>query len=69
MSEGYMIHCYKCKKAINEGEGKTHKAKILCDDCYIDELLPKKQRAHYDNDSEFMQRLKESYPAHPQKYH
>ncbi len=42
---------------------------MLCEDCYIDEVMPKMPKAHYNNDSEFMNRLKDSYSVHPQQYH
>ena len=64
-----MINCDKCNKAVNEGEGRKHNSKTLCEDCYIDELMPRMPKAHYDNDAEFMQRLQDSYSLHPQKFH
>jgi len=47
---------------------KLH-TKILCEDCYIDEFMPKMPKAHYDNDAEFMNRLKDSYSVRKQQYH
>ncbi len=67
--EKFMMICDKCKKIVRKEDGRKHNFKIVCEDCYIDELMPKKQKAHYDNDAEFMQRLQGSYSAHPQKYH
>ncbi len=64
-----MLNCDKCKKTFKEGEGRRHNSETLCEDCFIDELMPNKQKAHYDNDAEFMQRLQDSYPVHPQKFH
>ncbi len=69
VEENLMINCDKCKKAVSEGDGRKHNARTLCEDCYMDELVPRMQKAHYDNDAEFMQRLKFSYPVHPQKFH
>jgi len=64
-----MINCDKCKKAVGEGEGRKYNSKTLCEDCYIDELMPKMPKAHYDNDAEFMQRLQDSYSVRKQRYH
>jgi len=64
-----MINCDKCKKAVSEEEARKHKSKTLCEDCYIDECMPKMKKSHYDNDAEFMQRLKDAHPAHSQKFH
>jgi hypothetical protein len=68
-----MKKCEKCKTFIKENEGREFQSKIWCedcyDDCYIDELMPKMQKSYYNNDAEFMQRLKDSYPARKQQYH
>jgi len=64
-----MIKCEKCKSPINEDDGRDFHSKILCEDCYIDEVMPKKPKSHYDNDAEFMQRLKDSNPVRNQQYH
>lgn len=65
-----MNRCEKCKKAIMDGEERSHHGKSLCEDCLIDVLLPPVKKMYYDNDaSGFMVRLKDSYIAHPQKYH
>jgi len=64
-----MTSCNKCNKMIREGEGRKHNSKILCEDCYIDEVMPKMKKSHYDNDAEFMQRLKNAHPVHPQRFH
>ncbi len=61
--------CTKCKSSIQDKDDKALHAKILCEDCYIDELMPKMSKAHYDNDAEFMQRLQDSYSAHQQQFH
>jgi hypothetical protein len=47
---------------------KLH-GKVFCEDCYIDAVMPKMPKAHYDNDSEFMNRLKDSYSVRKQQYH
>ena len=64
-----MKRCEKCQSTLNEDEGCEFHSKILCEDCYIDEVMPKIPKSHYDNDAEFMQRLKESYPVRKQQYH
>lgn len=43
---------------------------MLCEDCYLELRLPKVGKTFYENDpAEFMRRLKDSYSAHPQRYH
>lgn len=64
-----MKNCDKCNTFIKEDDGRKLHSKILCEDCYIDEVIPKMPKSHYDNDVEFMQRLKESYPVRKQQYH
>ena len=64
-----MKRCEKCQSTLNEDEGREFYPKILCEDCYIDEVMPKMPKSHYDNDAEFMQRLKDSYPVRKQQYH
>lgn len=64
-----MKKCEKCKSTINEDDGWAFHSKILCEDCYIDEVMPKMPKAHYDNDAEFMQRLKDSYSVRKQQNH
>jgi hypothetical protein len=64
-----MKRCEKCQSAINKNEGREFRSKELCEDCYIDEVMPKRPKSHYDNEAEFMQRLKESYPVRNQQFH
>ncbi len=64
-----MPNCTKCNQKIQDGDVKEIHAKILCDDCYINEVMPKMPKAHYDNDDEFMNRLKDSYIVRKQQYH
>ena len=64
-----MKNCSKCKQAIQNGDEKNLHNKIVCEDCYIDEVMPKMPKAHYDNDAEFMQRLQDSYSVRKQQYH
>ena len=64
-----MTNCDRCNTIIHVGEEKKHNSKTLCEDCYIDEQMPKMEKSHYDNDAEFMQRLKDAHPEHPQKFH
>ncbi len=63
-----MSICLKCKETISDEDVKMHHKKILCEDCYIDEIMPKMQKAHYDNDAEFMNRLQDSYSVRKQQY-
>lgn len=67
--QGEMRECEKCKTFLKEDEGREFHLKLLCDDCYIDEVMPKMPKSHYDNDAEFMQRLKDSYSVRKQQYH
>ncbi len=65
-----MMHCDKCKKPMDNGEARELNSKILCDDCYIDDIWPRVRKMYYENDqAEFMRRLKETYSLHPQQYH
>ena len=64
-----MTICTKCKESFRDEDMKNLHGKILCEDCYIDEVVPKMPKAHYDNDSEFMNRLKDSYSVRKQQYH
>ncbi len=64
-----MTSCQKCKSSISTGEEREHNSNILCEDCYIDLLLPPVRKMHYENNASFMLRLKDSYIACPQQYH
>ena len=64
-----MQNCTKCNKTIPDGDAKRFHTKILCEDCYINEVMPKMPKAHYDKDVEFMNRVKDSYPVRKQQYH
>lgn len=61
--------CTKCKKSIPDGDAKLLHSKLVCEDCYIDEVMPRMSKAHYDNGAEFMNRLKDSYSVRRQQYH
>jgi len=64
-----MKNCNKCKQTVQNGEEKKLHEITLCEDCYIDAVMPKMPKAHYDNDAEFMQRLQDSYSVRKQQYH
>ena len=64
-----MPNCVKCNKSINTEEARKRHSEILWEDCYIDEVMPKMPKAHYNNDAEFMNRLKDSYSVRKQQYH
>jgi hypothetical protein len=64
-----MKKCKKLKSPIEEDEGREFHLKILCEDCYIDDLMPKMTKLHYDNDAEFMNKLKDSYSMRKHQYH
>jgi hypothetical protein len=65
-----MINCSQCRNPIADDEQRSLQGEILCEDCYIDRLWPKKRKTVYENDSaEFMRRLQESYSIHPQRFH
>ncbi len=61
--------CEKCKSAIKKDDGREFHSATLCEDCYIDEVMPKMPKSHYDNDAEYMQRLKDICPVRNQQYH
>ena len=61
--------CAKCRGTITNTDAKIHHAKVLCEDCYIDEVMPKMPKAHYEDGAEFMNRLKDSYTVRRQRYH
>ena len=61
--------CSACNKAIPEKELILYRKAIVCEDCYIDEVMPKMPKANYDNASEFMNRLKDAYSVCKQQYH
>ena len=64
-----MRNCENCKKSYQDDELKAFCGKMFCDDCYIDKVMPKMLKAHYSNDAEFMNRLKDSYIARAQQFH
>lgn len=65
-----MKYCVKCRKTVDEAESRMLNSEVLCDDCYIDAIWPRVRKMYYENDpAAFMQRLKESYSIHPQRYH
>ncbi len=64
-----MRNCDNCKKFFQDDDVKDFNTRILCEDCYIDEVMPKMLKPHYNNDTEFLNRLKDSYIAHAQKFH
>lgn len=61
--------CTNCKKSLQDGDVKKLNGKILCEECYIDMVVPKMPKSHYENDAEFMNRIKDSYPVRKQQYH
>ncbi len=64
-----MPDCEKCRVTISNADVKRHHTKVLCEDCYIDEVMSKMPKAHYENGAEFMNRLKDSYTVRRQRYH
>lgn len=64
-----MAICTKCNKSIQDNDAKILHTKILCEDCYIDAVMPKMTKAHYDNSAELMNRLNGSYSVRKQQYH
>lgn len=64
-----MQNCKNCKKSFHDNDLKEFYTKLLCEDCYIDEVVPKMPKAYYGNNFEFMNRLKDSYIAHAQQFH
>jgi hypothetical protein len=65
-----MVSCEKCMRIIEAGEERELRAKLLCDDCYIDSIWPRVRKMYYENDpAEFMRRLKDSYSIIQQQYH
>lgn len=64
-----MKKCHTCRKTITEGTEMLLQSKIVCEDCYIDTRMPKMRKAYYNNGSEFMWRLKDSYSVRKQRFH
>ncbi len=64
-----MKKCARCKAVIRVGDEKSLHSEIVCEDCFIDAIIPKMPKAHYANDTEFMQRLQESYSVIKQQFH
>ena len=64
-----MKKCSKCNAAVKDEDARELRSEILCEDCYIDEVAPRMGKSHYDNDAEFMQRLKDSYTVRNQQFH
>jgi hypothetical protein len=65
-----MEKCDVCGLPLEDGEKRERNGRSICEDCYIDGLLPPVRKMHYENSSaNFMIRLKDSYIAHPQKFH
>jgi len=54
-----MLICTMCKKGVKDNEVRIFKSKILCEDCYIDKLMPGPGMKWSENDhTEFYRRLK-----------
>ncbi len=64
-----MQKCAKCDQLIQDGAFNRQYQTNLCEDCYIDAVLPDKPKASYDNAAEFMNRLKDAHSIHQQRYH
>jgi len=61
--------CDQCKTTMAPGEEREHNGRLLCEDCFIDTVMPKVRKMFYENDpAEFMRRMNSSYSAHPQRY-
>ena len=45
-----MKNCTICKKNVKDNEMRMYKAKILCEDCYIDKLAQKPGMKWSEND-------------------
>jgi len=66
----HMKKCDKCNSKMIRGEERNLNSIILCEDCYIDAILPRVCKMYYEYDSsEFMRRLKDSYISCPQQFH
>lgn len=63
-----MKKCEKCNSPIEENVGQLFDFKTLCEDCYIDKVMPRMSKSYYNNNSEFMNRLKDSYPVRKQQF-
>ena len=62
--------CEKCNVKIVMEEERNLNSTVLCEDCYIDAVLPPVRKMYYENDSsEFMRRLKDQYISCPQQFH
>ena len=65
-----MKNCDRCNQSIKSEEERTFNSKLLCEDCYIDVVLPPTRKPYYNNGpSEFMRRLQDNHTVCTQKYH
>jgi hypothetical protein len=65
-----MPSCVCCNKKYNECEMIEHSKGFVCEDCYIDHLIPQMPKMMFEHHpAAFMLRLKDSYIAFPQRYH
>lgn len=65
-----MTVCDKCNRIIDDGQKAKSDSEVLCDDCYIENILSEVRKVYYENSpDEFMQRLQHSFSVNPQRYH
>jgi hypothetical protein len=62
--------CDRCGRKVLKTEAIAHPSGKLCEDCFIDFAAPAMGKMTYESDPAwFMQRLKASFIACPQRYH
>lgn len=64
-----MKKCHKCNQLVEDNDLHQLNNKLLCEDCYIDTVMPRMPKVHYDDDTEFMRRLQGSYSVRKQQFH
>ena len=65
-----MAICIRCNRKIRSEDLCLHPMGSVCEDCYIDLLMPPMPKMIYENDpGRFMMRLKDSHIACPQRFH
>ena len=65
-----MLACVLCNKKFHTFEMIEYSNGPVCEDCYIDLLMPQVPKMMFEHDpAAFMIRLKDSYIACPQRYH
>ena len=68
MSEVKMKKCGKCNTKRRNSDSKAFHGSLLYDDCCIEGTLAEMPKALYDNNAEFINRLKDTFSVRKQRY-